>query len=68
MIQYLTSNLEVLSAEVKVPDRGVASYKEMVEFVQTTINEKTDVHDDTTGLILAEAIVQSILNRMRVGF
>jgi hypothetical protein len=40
----------------------------LVEFVQTTINEKTDVHDDTTGLVLAEAIVQSILNRLRIGF
>ena len=58
----------MLSAEVQVPDKGLASYKDMVEFVQFTINEKTDVHDDTTGLILAEAIVQSILNRMRVGF
>jgi hypothetical protein len=68
LIQYLASNLKVLSAEVALPDSGVASYKEMVEFVQTTINEKTDVHDGTTSKILAEAIVQSILNRLRVGF
>jgi hypothetical protein len=58
----------VLSAEVKVPHSGVSSYNDLVEFVQTTINEKTDVHDDTTGLVLAEAIVQSILNRLRIGF
>jgi hypothetical protein len=68
MIQYLTSNLKVLSAEVALPDKGVASYAEMVEFVQDTLNARTDVHDDTTSAILAMSIVQSILNRMRVGF
>ena len=67
-IQYLTSNLEVLSAEVSVHEKGVGSYKEMIEFVQDTLDARTDVHDDTTSAILAEAIVQSILNRLRIGF
>lgn len=68
LIQYMASNLEVLSAELRVPDKGVASYSEMVEFVTDTLNHKTVVNDDTTSTILGEAIVQSILNRLRVGF
>ena len=64
----MTSNLKVLSAEVALPDKGVASYIEMVEFVQGVLDTRTDVHDDTTSAILAMSIVQSILNRLRVGF
>lgn len=68
MIQYMASNLEVLSAELKVPDKGVASYGEMVEFVQETLNSKVDIPVGESSAKLAEAIVQSILNRLRVGF
>jgi hypothetical protein len=68
VIQYLASNLTVLSAEVALPEKGVSSYKEMVEFVQYTLNERTDVHDDISSAQLAHAIVESILNRMRVTF
>ena len=67
-IQYLSSNLDVLSAEVRVPSTGIASYKEMVEFAKYTIEQNTEVHDNTAAGSLAEAIVQSILNRMRIGF
>jgi hypothetical protein len=68
MVQYMASNLKVLSAELAVPDTGVASYREMVEFVQAALNEKTDMHDGASSENLAEAIVQSILNRLRIGF
>lgn len=68
MIQYLASNLNATSIEVEVPKTGVASYTEMVEFVQDVFNTRTYVPDDITSAELAHAVVQSILNRLRVGF
>jgi len=64
----MASNLKVLSAEVAVPDKGVASYDEMVEFVQDTLNSKTDIPVGASSKDIAEGIVQSILNRLRIGF
>jgi len=64
----MASNLKILSAEVAVPDKGVASYDEMVEFVRDTLNSKTDIPVGTDSKEIAEGIVQSILNRLRIGF
>jgi hypothetical protein len=67
-IRYMASNLKVESVEIALPDKGLASYKDLVEFVQSVLDNRTDVHDDTSSSILANSIVQSILNRVRIGF
>jgi len=64
----MASNLRILSAEVVVPDKGVASYNEMVEFVRDTLTSKTVIPVGKDSGEIAEGIVQSILNRLRIGF
>jgi hypothetical protein len=67
---YIDTNLTItgLTLELQVPDKGVGSFKEMVEYVQEELNTRTDMHDDISSAQLAHAIVESILNRMRVSF
>lgn len=47
---------------------GPGSRREIEEYVQTVLEQRTEIHDDTTSNRLARCITTSILARLGIEF